>query len=248
MDQQVNIDLIEQYLNQELTEKEKLDFENQIQKDQTLAAEFERRQTAHKMLDFMIGENLRSQLKSLEAQEAKVVTLAPRKRRIYTLAIAASVIILIGAFFFLIPGGGSLSNPQLALEYYQSPAYTMRGGNNETINANISQGIDALKAGNFSEATADLSKVPAADPYFVLAQYYLGHAQFSVKNYQAAMASFENVIKSGDIRYTEDATWYQFLSCLAQDGSCQSYLNNLLGNPNHSYYQKALSIQEAQSK
>ena len=190
MDQQVNIDLIEQYLNQEMSERERLDFENQIQEDKVLAAEFERRQTAHKMLDFMISENLKSQLKSLEAQEAKVITLAPRKRKMSMLAIAASVIILIGAFFVLMPSGGSLSNPQLAQEYYQSPSYTMRGGNADDVSANVSRGVDALKAGQVAEATSLLSQVNQTDPYYILAQYYLGHAQFSVKDYAAAIVSF----------------------------------------------------------
>ncbi|MCB0669387.1 MAG: hypothetical protein KDC80_26365, partial [Saprospiraceae bacterium] len=116
MNQQNNVDLIEQYLNNELSEKDRQELENKISEDETLAAELERRQMAHRMLDFMISENLRQQLTNLEAEDTKVVRMPARRRSMYALAVAASVIILIGAFFF-IPTGGSLSNQQLALDF-----------------------------------------------------------------------------------------------------------------------------------
>ncbi|NND34157.1 MAG: hypothetical protein HKN76_16335 [Saprospiraceae bacterium] len=243
MDQQVNIDLIEQYLTHEMSEAQRVEFEDKLKTDEALAAEFERRKTAHKMIDFMVTENLRSQLKSLESKDAKIVSLQSRKRRMYTLAIAASFIILLGAFFMLMPGGSDLSRQQLAMEYYASPDFTLRSGA-DVIPAGIAEAVTDLRSNNLNSAIATLEQIEISDPYYVLAQYYLGHAQFLSEDFSSAQASFQRVADSNDLRYLEDAQWYALLSCLSAEGACTSYMNAILNNPDHNFYQQTIEIQQ----
>ena len=245
MDQKVNIDLIEQYLTNEMSEAQRVEFEDKIKNDEALAAEFERRQTAHKMIDFMVTENLRSQLKSLESHDTKIVSIQSRRRRMYTLAIAASVAILLGAFFLFIPGGSGLSNQQLAMQYYASPDFTMRSGG-DGVPAGIATAISDIQANDHDNAIDVLRQISSSDPYYILAQYYLGHAQFLAKDYSNALASFQRVADSNDIRYAEDAQWYGLLSCLSIEENCDSYLQVIVGNPNHAFYAQAIDIQTNQ--
>lgn len=242
MNQQNNVDLIEQYLNNELSEKDRQELENKISEDETLAAELERRQMAHRMLDFMISENLREQLTNLEAEDTKVVRMPARRRSMYALAVAASVIILIGAFFF-IPTGGSLSNQQLALDFYETPAFTMRGTDAETISGQVAEGINALNQKDYGQAISALQSVPADNEYYIISRYYLGHANFLNKNYAAAENDFSEVMNANDIRFQDDAQWYRLLSCKAQDQDCEDMLQTILQNPNHPYFEKASQLQ-----
>lgn len=242
MNQEKNIDLIEQYLNNELSAGERQDLEEKISGDDSLAAEFERRQLAHQMLDFMVAENLRNQLRSLEAEDTRVIPMATRKRSLYVLAVAASVVILIGAFFF-IPTGGSLSNQQLALNFYEAPAFTMRGTDAGNISLQVAQGMEALNLGEYSQAVELLQNVPADNEYYVMARYYLGHAHFLNKNYPAAESDFNQVMNANDMRFQQAAEWYRLLSCKAQNQNCQEMLQLILQNPNHPYFNQASEIQ-----
>lgn len=248
MNKQNNIDLIEQYLNNDLSESERQELENQLATDHNLSNEFDRRHTAHKMIDFMVSENLRQQLKELEAEDTKVIPMASRSRRMYVLAIAACVTVLIGAFFFLMPSGQHPGNAQLALNFYETPTFTMRGIDAQTINTNIAQGVEALNSQNYDLAIATLEQVPSDNDYFIMAQYYLGHANFLNHNFQAASNNFADVIKSNDVRYIEEAQWYQLLSCLGQNNACQELLTPITQNTRHLHHSDALEIQDQQNK
>lgn len=242
MNQQHNIELIEQYLNNELSEAERRDLEEKIAGDETLADELDRRQMAHSMLDFMITENLRTQLKDLEAQDTKVISLQSRNRRMYSLAIAASVIILIGAFFFIWPSGGQLSNQQLAMEFYETPAFSMRGADPQSVTVQIANALQAINAQDYNAAIQNLEEVSNDNEYYTIARYYLGHAHFLNKDYQAAESDFAEVIAANDLRYHDDAQWYQLLSCKAQNRDCEQMLQSILSNPNHPFNAQALEM------
>ncbi|MBK8501704.1 MAG: hypothetical protein IPL46_05570 [Saprospiraceae bacterium] len=248
MNQQNNIDLIEQYLNNELSESERQEVENQLATDHSLSNEFDRRHTAHKMIDFMVSENLRQQLKDLEAEETKVVPLASRSRRMYALAIAACVIILMGAFFFIIPSDQNLSSTQLALNLYETPVFTMRGTDAQTIDANVALGIEALTNKNYDQAIVTLEQVTSGNAFYIMAKYYLGHANFLKHNFQAALNNFAEVISSNDVRYLEDAQWYQLLSCMGLNNACQDLLSPIILNTRHLHHAEALEIQNQQIK
>ena len=242
MGQEENIDLIERYLDQKLNEKERADFEARLASDADFASDFEKHETTHKLLDFMISENLRSQLKSLESEDTKVVPMISRSRRLSFVAIAATVAILVGAFFFLRPG--NMSSQQLAMEYYETPAFNMRGVD-DAMPSGLSEGLKALQSGNFAEAITILESVDASDNYYTTSRYYLGHAYYGAGNYANAMTSFEMAANGGDIRLREDAEWYGLLSCLGANGLCDKRLQSIVENQTHAYQAKALQIQSS---
>jgi hypothetical protein len=80
------------------------------------------------------------------------------------------------------------------------------------------------------------------------ALYYLGHANFLNHNFQAASNNFADVIESNDVRYVEDAQWYQLLSCMGQNNACQDLLSPIIQNTRHLHHTEALEIQNQQNK
>ncbi|MBK7870678.1 MAG: tetratricopeptide repeat protein [Saprospiraceae bacterium] len=238
-----DIESIERYLSDELNSAEKLILDQRLTEDESFAHEFQRRQMAHTTLDYLIAKNLKAQLQELENEnKGKVVSINKnRQKRLVILSLAASILLIV-TFFFIIPQN-SMSNAELASAYYESPDLTVRGS--ETTNPDqelLKDGITALQNGQHNKAITALESIPESNPYYTLAQYYLGHAFYAAGQYDKAAASFARVRASEDIRYLEDAEWYELLSCLAQEADCNALLNNLKANPNHIYYNKALKI------
>ena len=237
---QDKIDRIEQYLNFEMLDADRQTFETQIEQDQELAAEVGRREVAHKTLDVMIAENLRTELQAMEKQDTKVVSLASRSRRRFQLAIAASVLVLIGAFFMFLPSKSS-SPYQLAMSAYAAPDFTLRSGNSDTP-SDLTKGMEALESGDYESAISTLGAVDATSGYKVPAHFYLGHAHFLNGDYAVAQRFFDDAAAGNDLRYTEDAQWYATLSCLALKNNCSDKLEDISNDSNHSYIEQAKAI------
>lgn len=238
---QDKIDLIERYLNHELSETDQTSLEGDLATDAELSAEFTRRETAHMAMDFMISENLRSDLRKMENQQGNIVSMNSRRRMFYPLAIAASLAILIGAFF-MIQGGGS--NPTtLAASHYSAPDFTFRSGNDNTPNE-ITAGLQALIDKDYATAITSFSNIEDESPFKVLANYYRAHGHYSAKEYAAAQSQFEAVAAVGDMRYTEDAQWYALLSCMAQGKACVALLDQIRNDSQHTYQSQAQEISQ----
>lgn len=245
MDNNPNFERVDKYLNNELSEQERQALEAQAERDEDLSAELERQQAAHKVLDLVIAKNLKQQLEDLE-EESKVVAM-PQKRRfsLYQLAAAASVLLVIGfgALFFL---NGSDDPAGLASAYYATPDLNAQRSVTEdpnTANA-LTQGLEMLNLKQYQEAIATLSIIDAGNEQYVPAQYALGHAYYLAGQYQAAESSFAVVSDSGDFRYAEDGEWYALLACLAQGQTCNTRLQAIITQPDHTYIKQAREISE----
>lgn len=243
MEKERDIELIEKYLTNELSSSEKQAFDARLLEDESLTAEFQRRQTAHKALDFMIAANLKKQLSELE-EEDKVVSITSRRTsRMRILSIAASLLVLIGVFYFL-SSQGTTSRPELAAHYYEQPDYNTQRSSSDTTapEDELSKGIAALINGEYAQAITNLDSIQNSDPFYILAQYYQGHALYLSKQFDKAEENFDRVSASGDVRRVNEAEWYSLLSCLAQDAPCTQKLDNLLNNTGHDYHDQALAI------
>ncbi len=242
MDTNKDIDRIEKYLNNELNDAERASLDNHIAENEDLADEFKRRESAHLALDYLVAKNLKAQLEELEA-ESKVVPLhKKRKSRMVILSIAASMLLLVGAFYFILPQN-NMSSPELAAAYYEQPDFSNRSaGNAISEEEKLNEGMEALQNGQYEAAISSLETIAEGNAYYIVAQYYLGHSFYATGQYAQAAQNFAIVSASNDLRYLEDAQWYELLSCLAQDNSCSSLLDKLVNNNSHSHHQQALEI------
>lgn len=245
MDTNPDIERIEEYLQNRLSAPEREALEERLQEDKGLAAEFEKRKTAHSLLDYAVARSLKEQLQDLE-QESKVISLRQRRRRIYTLSIAASVLILIGAFAIFMPRN-DLSSTELAARYYSLPDLSGQRAAELTSPAQelMATGMDALERGQSDRAIESFAAVPDSSSLYLPARYYLGHAYHQAGQYAAADDIFAEVAATGDLRFAEDAEWYGLLSCLAREGTCLEQAQALAETSGHAHQEKAAEVWKA---
>lgn len=246
MDQMNNNDQIEKYLNNELTEAERTELENQMQEDDKLKEAFDRQQTAHRILDIAIAQNLKEQLVQLE-EESKVVSIKRHKSRRFSIlqwAAAASVLLVVGFFAFFFQGGQS-DPGQLASAYYQMPDLNLQRSGGTTQEDVLSRGLQALENQDYAAAVNTLDSIDSGNEYYLVALYYLAHSHYLQGNFAEAEEEFKRVSEGNDLRYQEDAEWYSLLACLQQDGSCTAKMDEIIQNEDHAYQSQAAAIRNS---
>lgn len=215
--------LFGQYLENELSDEEKTNFEKQLSEDEELASAFETFKELNLHLANKFGnakdlkaykQNLKSISKEhFKTKKPKVIAFKP-----WQYAIAASVAILVGLFVFqnINPSFEDYNNPEKAY-------FTERGD----VNKNLKQAQDAFNAKNykaaipFFEAILNSTKTPEI-------QYFYAVSLLENNQFQKAETNLME-LKSGTSIYATKATWYLALSKLKQKDykSCKEILSKI---------------------
>ena len=212
--------LFGQYLENELSAEEKINFEKQLAEDQEFASAFEIFKDLNLHLEQKFGNTVelnafKKNLKSIskehfKTKKSKVVAFKP-----WQYAIAASVAILVVLFFF--------QNINPSFDDYNEPenaAFTERG----EVNENLKQAQDAFNTKNYQaaipyfEAILKVNKSPEI-------QYFYSVSLLEDNQFQKAETNLLD-LKSGTSIYATKATWYFALSKLKQNDykSCKEIL------------------------
>lgn len=209
-----------QYLDNELSAEEKINFEKQLSEDQELASAFETFKELNLHLENKFGnatelEAFKKNLKSISKEhfkpkKSKVVGLKP-----WQYAAAASVAVLMGLFFFqnINPSFDDYNKPEMA-------AFVERGDVNENM--------------KLAQYAFNDKKYKAAIPYFEAVlktikspeiQYFYAVSLLENNQFQKAETNLLE-LKSGTSIYKNKATWYLALSKLKQEDykSCKEIL------------------------
>lgn len=215
--------LFDQYLQDELTPDAKNDFEKQLLQDSEFASEFE----TFKNVQFQLAnkfefeqereafkENLTNISNKHFNKKTKVTGLKP-----WYLAVAASVAVLFGLFFFNYnqnPVFGDYNNPEQA-------NFAERG----TVNEALKQAEEAYNAKRYNKAIPFFETVLQKQKTAEI-QFFYGVSLLEESHYLKAEAVF-NELKTGTSVYKEKAIWYLALSKLKQkdyDG-CKQILQTI---------------------
>ncbi|MHC0439805.1 tetratricopeptide repeat protein [Flavobacterium sp. 3-210] len=202
--------LFDQYLEGELTIDQKNDFEKQLAEDAQFASEFETFKSVQLQLQNKFGfeeereafkENLNQIAEEYFNKKPKVIGLKP-----WYLAVAASVAVLFGLFFFnynQYPAFADYNHPEQA-------SFAERGSEDGPLK-NAEKEFNAkrysLAIPHFEEVLAK-GKTPEI-------QFYYGVSLLEESHYLKSEAVF-NELKEGNSVYKEKATWYLALSKLKQ--------------------------------
>ena len=212
--------LFGQYLENELSEEEKTNFEKQLSGDPELASAFEIFKELNLHLENKFGNEqdlkaFKKNLKSIskehfKSKKSKVVAFKP-----WQYAIAASIAILVGLFVFqnINPSFEDYNNPEMA-------TFVERGD----VNENLKLAQDAFNAKNYKTAI----------PYFEMVlkekkspeiQYFYAISLLEDNQFQKAETNLSE-LKSGTSVYKNKAIWYMALSKLKQKDydSCKAIL------------------------
>lgn len=241
-------DRIDQYHAGELSTQERESFKRDLASNDELREAEELYRLSLNALDFGVEENLRKDLKTWDQESSSAgVTeggrIVPMRRRLtFVLSAAAALALLV--FFalpYLMPAP---SADELFAAYYDAPTESsMRGG---TVPQNaLTEAKKALSEQRYVEAENGFSAIPAGDPLYVEAQYYLGHALLGTNDPTAAKNAFEVAANSNEVKFKEKGEWNYLMACLKTkrwDVACESKLKSIAQDENNSFSNDAREI------
>ncbi len=213
-----NLELIEKYLNEELSTSELAQFESLQKTDSEFADEVHLAVTLN--ADFKVQKKKRWQA-LLKEQGAKVETpvrqLTPKKSAVNWMRSIAAVFALglglaLAWMIFSSPDMESLASEQLK-NVYTAPTTMM---NDSAEDVNWANAINAYKEENFSLATIAIEKSIEKNPENLGEKYfYLGVSQMyeTAPDYQDAITNLKKG-KELNSQFTSQANWYMSLAYL----------------------------------
>jgi hypothetical protein len=215
--------LFENYLNNELSETEKLDLENQLQNDADTQEKFRIYKEINGYLETKFSKqtiDFQENLKTISKQnfsevkkETKVISFKP-----WQYAIAASVVLVLGTWFMM------QGNPEYSdYNTHETAYFTERG----SIIKNLRLAEKSFNAKNYKDAIVNFEIVlKEYDKPEV--NYFYGISLLEENRYTESETVF-NKLKTGTSIYKDKATWYLALSSLKQNkfDECKAYINQI---------------------
>lgn len=217
-----NLDLIEKYLNEELSANERSEFEQLQKSDADFAEEVQVAVTIN--ADFNVKQKMRWQGLLKEqgnfVKETPVRKLAPRRSFNWIRNIAAVFILGLGLsmawMLFSSPEAGELADEQL-MEIYVAPKAFM---NDVDVDSNWKNAISAYRDGQFSIAVAAIeSSMGKNSEKLDEKNFYLGLSYLyeDVPNYDKAIS---HLAKSKELNssslFAPKANWFMALAYLKE--------------------------------
>ncbi|MDW3648228.1 MAG: hypothetical protein R8P61_14260 [Bacteroidia bacterium] len=207
MDFDSQYDLIESYLDGEMTKVEKADFESRLLTEEGLQKGLDEMKHAKDFLEEGAGLFLKEKMQSFDLEKKEKIKPLFSWR---ILSVAAVILLLIASFFWF---KGPLSGPEAVSENFEPYAATSLRGNAKMENL-FNQAVLAYERKDYNNAILFFSQLNADAPNYIESQLYLGNALLAIKDYSSAIAPLEIVSTSKDIRYAEAGDWYLLLAYL----------------------------------
>jgi predicted Zn-dependent protease len=220
----------ENYLQNELSPEDKTAFENQLQNDADFNGKFEIYKAS---TDFMAHTfsaktaDFKANLKSISNahfKENKPKVIKENKPKVigfkpWQYAVAASVAVLFGLFFFNYNG-----NPEFEdYDQHENAFFTERS----EVNADLTQAEEAFNAKKYNDAIPFFEAVLKVNSSPEV-QYYYGVSLLEANKIQEAEVVF-STLKSGNSVYKTKAVWSLALAKLKQEDykSCKAILQTI---------------------
>jgi hypothetical protein len=215
-------DIIEQYLNGELSGEALIAFEEQLKNDNELAAELQLyKNIEHELKQSQQNEAeenaLTATLKNLGAQHftttAKPAAKVAAMRRIWPYAAAAAIVII----FFISKTlfTSTTSSEKLYAEYAvpEKLSAIVRGANNDSLTITA---VNFFNQQSYIAALPLLKMITEEDTTHADLMLALGISQLQTGNAPASISTFEKLI-TGETIYKYEGTFWKALALLKQD-------------------------------
>jgi len=206
MNQQENI---LSYLRKELTEAERLDFEQQLKADPALAAEVNRQQQSWELLGELPARTKQKGEIGSWIAEAAVKPSAGNIRRflpqVRYVSIAAAIIILAVLGYLLFPK--TTSPETLYADYYQPYSHSQMMGPGDSADSFFQRGVKFFKENKYDEAIGALQKITTNETQYTDARMLIGAALMQQEKHSQAISFFEEASQNSLL--ADQAIWYQ---------------------------------------
>jgi tetratricopeptide (TPR) repeat protein len=237
---------IDSYVEGELNDADRTNFESELSVNRDLAIEYHLEKDLQKILSEEDLLDLRAKCivaqTELNFSSRKFVKVVQFTRKYwYAAASILLIAIITGGFFLLNPG--AYSAEKLFKMYYKSGETI---GVSRSGNVNMVEALRYFSKNDFQTANGLFDEILAKDPANIAVMYYSGVSSIEIKNYPKAVQMFESIINNKDNPYTENAEWYLGLSLLAsgQIEKAEVKFKAIASSPDHYYNKDAKSLLE----
>lgn len=251
-----NYNKIDSYLKGKMSDSEKEEFKNKIEATPKLAEEVEWQRLEGEVIDLMaIEDSMQTKLDALknkilteeatnEKDKIKSINSGKRLNFYVRMSIAASLLVLIGVFFY---GKKNYSNQSLLSYGYQleEPDYsnTRQSGGSSNEPKFEERYIDILQLKKSSLAVEAIqyfsSFQNSSNPLYINAKLNLGHSYILNQNFQKAVETFEEINNSPGVnsRFQQMATFYKAIALIGIDEGekAKNVLRNIEQTNGHRY-------------
>lgn len=234
---------IQAYIDGDLHGEDLTSFEAQLKQDEELAAEVDNYRL---LAEGVMAVGLREQMKALAKEQssekqdsgAKIISFG----RYRTLAIAASVALLLGALLFQNLGGNQNGSVDaFASVYYTDPGtpVTMGGSDESTFN----EAMIAYKNGSYESASTSFQNLCDLSSD-IRSCYYQAQSLLNLEDYAQAEALFAQILDhTEDLTWKEKSEWYLAYALFKQDKTdYKNLIKQIADSPGHRFNVEAKSV------
>lgn len=203
---------IERYLEEKMQPSEKRWFEKELEGNLWLRNELELRRKAESIVSNFDAIQLRKKLMDAETRHRNETKLERAVKKVPA-NYAAVILGLIVISTLLILQGNSLNINDFTarvLENYEISTNSRAGS--VLTPAELTPGMELYNDGRFREAISLFSSIPGESSCIVQSRFLSGLSSMQIKDYSAAVKSFEQVVANNDNIFMEEASYYLALS------------------------------------
>ncbi len=233
------ITLFDQYITHQMSESDRLTFEQRLQEDKSLKADFAAFLKSKELL-YKAGYQEEKAL-----FEAKRAGLQQRKKRVLQLRtrmmIAAAITILVALAFIFMPSSGPIDSQELFAAYYEAPEVptTLSPDQDSLLRvADLAFDEKEFTVAHEVYATLNLSDFSAAEKSRIA--LFQGICALELNEFGDARRYFNDAVQ-----HEEEAQWYSALSWLKEpDGleQAKAALQGIVEAESHFYGEKAKEL------
>jgi len=202
---------IEKYITGEMTPKERLWFEKELEDNESLKREIELRRKTDQFLSRQDVINLRNKLAHIEKirKERETIKISQRKVLLRSAAVAACFI-LIGSLYLAI--NKTTSSESILNKYFTvyNPGGTVRNSvaTLSTYDVLYKKALEFYKQSDYKNAAELLKEYITNRPNHMEAYLIYGVASMKNNDFEEAAGSFLKIINNGNNLYIDNARWY----------------------------------------
>lgn len=240
---------IESYLDSQMSEVDRLAFEQEIHTDLALAQEVELQRDTRALLKLhsqhrykQILQDYDDELGAADVPETTGKIIQPIWRQTWFRAAAGFAFLLIAAYGLLYMQFNNRSIGRDAFSPYNN-AMTVRHSD-AAINALFQKGLDAYSHGQYEQAIQLFSQLPK-DSTQILSRLYLGISYLATDQADAAIQELQ-FVKASSVSLQENARWYLALAQLKIDEQelAMKELEMLISNGSSAYKPRAEALKK----
>ncbi|MCF8335332.1 MAG: hypothetical protein K9H65_01900 [Bacteroidales bacterium] len=208
-------ELICLYLQNNLSEFEKIEFEERLEHEPELMEEYKfQKELREALVDEEVME-LRAQCKAI-GNKNSLVQHTREKIRFWGMAMVAGFLLIISSMLAIYQSGIGFSDPgQIFTKYYKPYESVVSVRSEESMNNKlIRKAFNHYSNGRWQKSEDCLKKVIIQETDDAVYKFYLGIVELELGNINSSIQAFNETIKKNNALFNEQAYWYSGLAYL----------------------------------